>query len=490
VGEIASWGVIFLFIALVVVRTTATQLLTRDEKMDDMAFRTTCQMTLGLHLGVHALLGNTAPAAPGGAATPMSNMDTQLLDQLDRAAQTPGERFRVAIMVGELVGPEQALERMKTLANESPDLRQDVETATELYGGQAVAPGTWAAFQKKYGWFADLLASARKPPDDAGRIAALSPGYRILVALAALVVCVGPLILAGMILLIIGIVQMARGRIKLAFSPDEDPKFVKPVPAFPVVSADATMEMPTPDATYVSTPVRADRRSYLFGFALYLGTMLGASLMLGLILRLIFQLKLGASISMIASLVVTCLAFVLGVGLPLLLGQSFGQWREALGLHRGRGIWREIGSGILGYVAGLPVLAAGIVIVSILSQLSGLKASHPINDELNGSGVELFAVFFLACVMAPITEELMFRGALFAHLRERFGWWISAPAAAFVFAIIHPQGWVALPALGALALVFAGIREWRGSIIGCMTAHALHNGLTLAYAIMLLRQGQ
>jgi len=41
--------------------------------------------------------------------------------------------------------------------------------------------------------------------------------------------------------------------------------------------------------------------------------------------------------------------------------------------------------------------------------------------------------------------------------------------------------------LGFVAVVFAAIREWRGSIIGCMAAHALHNGLALTFAILLLR---
>ena len=80
----------------------------------------------------------------------------------------------------------------------------------------------------------------------------------------------------------------------------------------------------------------------------------------------------------------------------------------------------------------------------------------------------------------------MFRGMLFGHMRERFGWWTSALVVAILFAIVHPQGIVGVPVISALALVFAGIREWRGSIIGCMAAHALHNGLTLVAAVYLL----
>jgi membrane protease YdiL (CAAX protease family) len=43
-----------------------------------------------------------------------------------------------------------------------------------------------------------------------------------------------------------------------------------------------------------------------------------------------------------------------------------------------------------------------------------------------------------------------------------------------------------VPALGSLALIFAGIREWRGSIIGCMTAHALNNTVVLIMVVLML----
>ena len=40
---------------------------------------------------------------------------------------------------------------------------------------------------------------------------------------------------------------------------------------------------------------------------------------------------------------------------------------------------------------------------------------------------------------------------------------LSATISGFVFAAIHPQGWVAVPALMGLAYAFAVIREWRGT---------------------------
>jgi membrane protease YdiL (CAAX protease family) len=69
----------------------------------------------------------------------------------------------------------------------------------------------------------------------------------------------------------------------------------------------------------------------------------------------------------------------------------------------------------------------------------------------------------------------MFRGALFHHLRRRWNWVVSAGFSALIFAAVHPQGWTAIPVLGSLALVFAAVREWRGSAIAPMTGHFIQN---------------
>src|SRR5205823_4811876 len=75
-------------------------------------------------------------------------------------------------------------------------------------------------------------------------------------------------------------------------------------------------------------------------------------------------------------------AFALGLFWPRLMGQSWAQWRAAFGLHLGRGIFREIGSGILGYIAGMPVMAVGLIITATLLRLSGTTATHPITEVL------------------------------------------------------------------------------------------------------------
>jgi membrane protease YdiL (CAAX protease family) len=55
-----------------------------------------------------------------------------------------------------------------------------------------------------------------------------------------------------------------------------------------------------------------------------------------------------------------------------------------------------------------------------------------------------------------------------------------------IFAAIHPQGWVAIPALMSLSCGFTLVREWRGTLLPGMVAHGLHNGLLLIGSILLL----
>ncbi len=88
----------------------------------------------------------------------------------------------------------------------------------------------------------------------------------------------------------------------------------------------------------------------------------------------------------------------------------------------------------------------------------------------------------------------MFRGVLYRHLRDATGGAgrvlsvvLSAAPSALVFAIIHPQGWVAVPALMALAVSFSLAREWRGTLIPCMIVHGISNGVVLGIVSVLAR---
>lgn len=92
--------------------------------------------------------------------------------------------------------------------------------------------------------------------------------------------------------------------------------------------------------------------------------------------------------------------------------------------------------------------------------------------------------FLLVCVLAPLAEEILFRGFLYPGLRRSFspGWAALLSALAFTGAHLPTPSAAAVLviALGyALALLYENTR----SLLPCMVVHALHN--TLVFFTML-----
>jgi membrane protease YdiL (CAAX protease family) len=391
--------------------------------------------------------------AKGLSPSQVAPYKSMLMGDIDKEARTPDDQFRAAMAAGELIDTDEALKRMDTLAGVAPELAQDAGVARAIYAHEPVDDARWSAFHDKYGWFAELAQSNGKPDADPQRAGVLNSGYRVVITTVVALMAIALLGFVGLGLLILGIVLWSKGRIRMAFSPAQIPGTTAPL---------------------------ADRRLYVQGFAIYLFCMMT----FGYGMRFIFG---KSPITLWMEVIPLTIAFALGIGWPLFFGQGVAEWRATFGFHRGRGFFREVGSGLVGYLAGLPIVAIGFFATAILIKITGINASHPINQVLGGSWLDVLAAFVLAAILAPIMEESMFRGALFAHLREHFGWWISAPTVGVIFAIIHPQGWVALPVLGSIGFVFCGIREWRGSIIPSMAAHAFHNTIALLVALALFR---
>lgn len=78
-------------------------------------------------------------------------------------------------------------------------------------------------------------------------------------------------------------------------------------------------------------------------------------------------------------------------------------------------------------------------------------------------------------VLAPLFEELAFRGLLFGTLRRRFTWATSAGISAGVFALAHGYGVMGFISVFWSGLLWAWIYEKTGSLLPSMLAHAANN---------------
>lgn len=86
-------------------------------------------------------------------------------------------------------------------------------------------------------------------------------------------------------------------------------------------------------------------------------------------------------------------------------------------------------------------------------------------------------------VIAPLAEEIFFRGFLFAGLRKRHGWKRAALVSAGLFAVLHLQPLTFLP-IFLLGLVFAYLYHRSESIWPAVIMHMLTNGMSLGAAYL------
>lgn len=92
------------------------------------------------------------------------------------------------------------------------------------------------------------------------------------------------------------------------------------------------------------------------------------------------------------------------------------------------------------------------------------------------------AVFGIAVVAAPVTEELIFRGCLYGILRQSIGRTPAIAGSAVVFALIHGH-LPSLPGLVVLAAGLAMVYERCGSLWAPISLHAAFNAITIIAAI-------
>ncbi|MGH8215923.1 MAG: lysostaphin resistance A-like protein, partial [Rhodanobacteraceae bacterium] len=147
-----------------------------------------------------------------------------------------------------------------------------------------------------------------------------------------------------------------------------------------------------------------------------------------------------------------------------------------------------------GYAYGAAVLL-GVVLVLLGGIMTHLLAGkHPVQQDVSvlARGVPITMRILLALLVvfvAPVVEELVFRGVLLSGLasRMRIGWAIVASAV--IFGCVHlPDfgfAWYPVPALILLGLVLAWLRVRTRSLWPSITLHATHN-LVAAIAWLLV----
>jgi membrane protease YdiL (CAAX protease family) len=138
--------------------------------------------------------------------------------------------------------------------------------------------------------------------------------------------------------------------------------------------------------------------------------------------------------------------------------------------------------GFTAAIAGIGVLSFSLFTV-IYGVIAQPKSEQKVVDNLGAdtNTALLIAGALVVIVVAPVCEELFFRGFLFRVLRLRLPFWFAAVVDGVVFGIVHGTSTPisALPILAALGIVFCWVYERTGTLFATIALHALNN--TVSY---------
>ena len=379
------------------------------------------------------------------------------LEAVDGMAASPHEMLQGAIVHGEIAGAQAALDKLDEAVRELDSfdglddeyrdaIKEDARLLSKIYRGETPSEEQTNRIVDHHGWHGRLALTFGEDNDSPERAKLIGGGGMLMFGLVAFGLLVVLALLAGVVLLIILIVKLGVGSLRMRF------------------------DAPAPGGSV-----------YLETFAVFVASFL--------VLQIVSALIEGS----VPPWVHYSLQWLvlLSIFWPLARGVGVKRWRQDMGLVAPRGVVREIAAGLMVYLASLPIyfMAAlgSFILINLREMLTSSGASdagrtieppmsNPVFDLLESNDVlTLIVLGSLVTIWAPLVEEGIMRGALFRHLRSRLGFVLSAIVSAMLFGALHQYDVLMLLPVMALGASFAFIREWRGSLIGCITAHALHN---------------
>lgn len=401
---------------------------------------------------------------------------SQMVMEQFEIAYAPEDQVRAIIMSGVYENSEQTLERIHATRFEltkTPDpnseplseavsinqqlVLEELDALESVYtkGRDSISDPMNDQLIARYGILGQAAVTHGLDPNDPSRKPIVT-GFGWIATLLLFVFGVAIFgFLAGLVLLLLGIINLSTGKLKLRF------------------------KAPPPGGSV-----------FLETYALFLAGF--AILSIGLF---ILSAKLNPALGALAIPLQWILIFT--PAWALLRGMQPSAWRHAIGLHSGEGVLKEIACGFLVYIASIPVYCVGVLITIVVLLIQGMMATgsgqppepmtNPIFDLISDGGpMVILLVFTLATIWAPIAEELIFRGALYRQINSRIHWVFAAFISALLFAYMHSYGPFMVAPLIALGFMFAFMRQWRGSIIPCITAHFIHNASLIGFMILLI----
>lgn len=220
-----------------------------------------------------------------------------------------------------------------------------------------------------------------------------------------------------------------------------------------------------------------------------------AFILAGIVTDLVFQgvAKIGISISTLmgeTALNMTLAALNYGLALGLTIGVPWMLFRRRtsrteLGLQRliaGKDV-------LLVIPASIAYILLSMVVIGILTQVPGFNVDQTQDIGFSNlfSRSDFIFAFISLVVLAPLAEEILFRGYLYGKVRKRLPFIVTLVLVSLTFAALHLPGldaaghlqlqWNVVADVFCLSVVMCAMREYTKSVWTGVLIHMVKNGI-------------
>lgn len=185
----------------------------------------------------------------------------------------------------------------------------------------------------------------------------------------------------------------------------------------------------------------------------------------------------------VVSVLVYAVAIALAVAVPWFALKQKLTWRE-VGLEQTLPRWRDIALAPLAFIVSM--IATAVVMGIAASLLPGvdLETEQQVGFENLTERYEMLLAFFTLVVLAPVCEELLFRGYLYGRVRRYYNALWTIALTSVVFGLMHvyagpgmPLQWNVMIGTTVLAIFIGLLREYTGSIWAGILLHMIKNAV-------------
>lgn len=165
--------------------------------------------------------------------------------------------------------------------------------------------------------------------------------------------------------------------------------------------------------------------------------------------------------------------------------QARGSWSDLGFQIPDRSFFKEVGMGLLCYLAAMPAFAVTLIFLIFLAHFFSYQPpAHPLVNIFIEEGTKspflIVYSIFLAAAVGPMIEEVFFRGFCYPIFRAKWGKGMGMVLSSALFALIHYNVFSFWP-IFILGMSLAYVYEKRHSLVAPVTLHFVHNVIFMSY---------